>query len=429
MHDHRRFLFTTFDGGGNVAPLMGPIERLLESGHEVRVMSDTSTRPEIERAGAEFVPWQTAPNRPCRSRETDAMDWAASSPAEALQGLVEHFLCGTALAYAQDVVAEFDRRPADLVVSSDMLLGAMLGCEARGQRFAMLSTSISMYDIPGVPPFGPGLAPARTAADSELHAQIAALKAASFDTGLQTLNSARAALGLRPLAHVLDQANAASVSFIGTARAFDFESTALPEKIRYVGPLLRDPAWAAPWTSPWPATDSRPLLLAGFSTSFQNHADCVQRVIDACAALPVRLLITLGGSLEPEELRAADNSRIVPSAPHGLVMREATAVITHGGHGTVMAALMNRLPQLVLPHGRDQADNAVRITERGAGLALQNTAATGEIRHALEVLLSDRSYQLAAKSLGDAVAAEVRSSALVTELEALAAQHGAGTPP
>jgi MGT family glycosyltransferase len=414
------FLFTTFDGGGNVAPIMAPIEELVARGHRVRVMSDRMNRDEAEAVGARFVSWTRAPSKPFRSRETDGRDWAAATPEEGLREMVEHFLCGTALAYAQDLNAELDREAADLVVNFDMVFGVMTGCEARSQRLASLSTCISMFPLPGIPPFGAGLAPARTESEQELHAHIAAGAMALFDTGLSALNSARAALGLEPLAHVLDQANAAYVRFLGTAQAFDFPSNALPANVRYVGPLIRDPVWMTPWVSPWSAADTRPLVVVGFSTSFQNHAACLQRVIDASADFPVRLLVTLGGAIRKDELRAAPNAVLVDSAPHSVVMREASIVVTHGGHGTVMTALMHRVPLLVIPHGRDQGDNAVRITERGAGLSLPSAAATEEMHAALKRLLTEPRFRVAARRLGDAVAAEAEHSTLIAELEALA---------
>ena len=335
--------------------------------------------------------------------------------------MVEHFLCGAALAYAQDLNAELDREAADLVVNFDMVFGVMTGCEARGQRLASLSTCISMFPLPGIPPFGAGLAPARTESEEQLHAQIAAGAMALFDTGLPALNAARSALGMKALVHVLDQSGAAIVRFLGTARAFDFASSALPVNVRYVGPLIRDPVWTAPWVSPWSATDTRPLVLVGFSTSYQNHAACLQRIIDACADMPVRVLLTLGGAIRKDELRPASNTALVDSAPHNLVMRETSIVVTHGGHGTVMTALIHRLPLLVIPHGRDQGDNAVRITERGAGLSLPATASADALRRALGRLLAEPAFRAGAQRLGDAVAAEVEHSTLIDELETLAA--------
>ena len=414
-----RFLFATAHLGGNVSPVMPIVRQLVARGHDVRVISDAISRPEVEATGARFLGWTRAPNRSISSRDTDLPDWSVSD--EQGIGMAAKFLGESALAYAEDVMAELDRAPADLVVCFDMLLGPMLGCEKRRQPLALLGTMISFFPLPGIPPFGAGLAPARNAAERAREAQRRREIEATFAVGLPPLNAARAQLGLAPLERLADQWDAAAVHWLGTARAFDFPGAVLRPSKRYAGPLLGDPVWAAPWRSPWPPEDSRPLIVVGFSTSFQNHAGVLQRVIDAAAGLPVRALVTLGGAIEPGDVRAAPNAVVVASAPHTAVMREAALVVTHGGHGTVMAALTNRLPMLLIPHGRDQADNAVRVTERGAGLALPRAASTAEIRKALERLLGEPSFREAAQRLGDSVGAEARASTLIEDLEALSA--------
>ncbi len=102
-------------------------------------------------------------------------------------------------------------------------------------------------------------------------------------------------------------------------------------------------------------------------------------------------------------------------------MKEASLVINHGGHGTVMRALLSRVPMLIIPHGRDQNDNAIRVTHRGAGLSLMPDASVEAIRHAAERILSDPSFAAAAKPLGDRVAADAANSQVVEELEDAAA--------
>jgi MGT family glycosyltransferase len=225
------------------------------------------------------------------------------------------------------------------------------------------------------------------------------------------------------LEHLLDQIRVAEVELLATSRAFDFPSSDLPSHVRYVGPQIGDPHWAVRWNSPWPASDKRPLVAVAFSTTFQNHAGVLQKIIDALAPLPARVLVTLGGAIKVGALKPAANCVLVESAPHSEVMREAAAVVTHGGHGTVMRALLSRAPMLVIPHGRDQNDNAVRITARGAGLSLLPDAPVEEIRAACERLLSDASFRAAARKLGDQVAAEAENSTVVQELEAAACRQ------
>ena len=144
----------------------------------------------------------------------------------------------------------------------------------------------------------------------------------------------------------------------------------MPEFIGYVGPQLDDNIWSKPWSNPFAQDDRRPLVLVSFSTTFQNHAGILQRVIDALSELPVRAVVTLGGAIRLDELKPAANTAIVESAPHHELMQEAVLVVTHGGHGTLMKALVHGCPMLVIPHGRDQVDNAVRVAHRGAGLSL-----------------------------------------------------------
>lgn len=421
VSERMNFLFATWEGGGSVTPVLTVARKLSGRGHRVRVMSDRCNRPEAEAAGATFVPWTRAPRRADRSRDSDIFrDWEVATPHEQFQRVLDRIMAGPSRAYAEDVVEELKREPADLVVSSEMLFGVMVGCEAIGQKFALLTCNVSLFPIDGVPPVGPGLLPARNAEEEALHARIAEANRRMFDGGLPALNAARAAFGLAPLAGLADQHLAAERILLGTSKAFDFAPAKLPAHIRYVGPQLADPAWAAPWQSPWAAEDPRPLVLVGFSTSFQDHAGVLQTLIDAAAALPVRLLVTLGDTIAPDELSPAANSHLVHSAPHNQVMPESALVITHGGHGTVTRALMHGKPLIVVPHGRDQNDNAARVTARKAGMMLPADTSAATFRSAIEAILSDPGYAAAAGELGRKVADEVRHSPVIEELEPLA---------
>ena len=415
------FLFTTWEGGGNMPPTLTAVRKLVTGGHDVRVMSDECNRAEAEAVGARFVPWTAAPSRPDKSVESDVVgDWGLPGP-DGMTRTIEAILGGPAAAYAADVLAELDREPPDLVVTSEMLWGVLAACEAAGQRVAVLSANLSLVPIPGVPPMGPGLPPARDDVERAMHAEIGAAGARLFDdAGLEPLNAARRDLRLPPLTNVLDQYEVAAAYLLGTSAAFDFPATELPPRMRYVGPQLGTPAWAEPWSSPWPAADAHPLVLVAFSTTFQDHANVLQRTVDALGRFPVRVVVTLGPGLGPDAIAPAANTHVVASAPHEPILREAALVVTHGGHGTVINALVHGVPQLLIPHGRDQRDNAIRVVARGAGLQLEADVTAGELAGAIETLLADPSYREAARRLGAQIAADVEASPLLAELEALA---------
>ena len=104
MNQRLKFLFTTWEGGGNVTPVLVVTRKLIARGHRVRVMSEECNRPEAEAAGARFTAWKRAPNRADRSRESQAYaDWAAPTPQDALIGVIRDLWCGPSPLQSGDV--------------------------------------------------------------------------------------------------------------------------------------------------------------------------------------------------------------------------------------------------------------------------------------------------------------------------------------
>jgi MGT family glycosyltransferase len=223
------------------------------------------------------------------------------------------------------------------------------------------------------------------------------------------------------LAHFWDQVHRADRELVMTSTEFDFPAT-LPPSARYVGPVLDDPAWAGSWTPP---AGSDPLVLVALSSTFQDQVACTQRIADALGTIPVRGVVTTGPSFDPGEVHPPSNVQVVAAAPHREVLELASAVVTHGGHGTVVKSLAAGVPMVLLPHGRDQADNAVRVTARGAGVALKRSAKPATIADAVRAVLADGRYRERAAELGRVLRRDASSGALVRELEALAPRQAA----
>ncbi|HEY1124820.1 MAG TPA: glycosyltransferase [Sphingobium sp.] len=417
------YVLATWEGGGSVAPFMTLARKLLAVGHDVHIISDLCNGDEALAAGAGFTPWTRAPSRPTRLREDCPIrDWEVADPGAAIARVFDLQIAGRAQDYAQDMIALLRQHPADLVVINELALGAMMGCEIVGQPFAVLGCGPLLYPlVDGIPPLGPGLPPARTEAERGQHAEVATMVTGMLDSFLPRYNEQRVSLGLQPLAHLHDQNYAAQRFLMGTNPAFDFEPAKLPDFFTYVGAQLDDNLWSRPWESPWTAGDERPLVLASLSTTFMDQAECLRRIVAALATLDVRAVVTLGGVVRPDEVPGAANVHVVDSAPHAALLKDASLVINHGGHGTIMKAATAGLPQLVIPHGRDQGDNAVRIAHRGAGLILPRDAEADAIRDAAARLLGDPAYALAAQALARRIAERDDPGAITREVERLAA--------
>ncbi|AWB86220.1 glycosyltransferase [Mycetocola zhujimingii] len=404
----RRYLFALIDAGGTVPPELGVVRRLVDRGHSVTVLAGESIADQVQSTGADFLPRASAPSGVFR-------DWDLS-PLGLARAMADHMMIGPAPAQAIDTVAAIDSLQPNLVVASAFAVGAMVAAEARGIPFDLLVPNVYPFPAEGMPPFGAGLTPSHGPLGRTRDRVFSAAGVRLFDRyALAGTNALRAEYGLSPVTTAWDQMRRAQRHLLLTSRSFDFPGR-LPAKARYVGPILDDPGWAAGESWAPPAGDD-PLVLVAMSSTFQNHVGSMQRIVDAMGMRPVRGLVTTGPAVRPDDIAAEPNVTVIESAPHQEVLRDADVVITHGGHGTVIKALAAGVPLIVLSHGRDQADNAVRVTTRGAGIALSRRASAPRIARALDDVLNTPSYGEAAKRLGADVAREASGSALFEELE------------
>ncbi|CAB3783586.1 4'-demethylrebeccamycin synthase [Paraburkholderia caffeinitolerans] len=404
---HLRILAVCWEGGGNVPPTLAAVRALAARGHEVRLIADDTMSAEAIEAGARFLPWKRAPNRPDRSDESCFLrDWESADPVACFQRACARIFVGPAQCYAEDILEALATEPADILLGSDLLFGSMLAGEIAKLPTALLASNISLWPLPGHPPFGPGFQPARSASDRAREAEASAMAEQAWDGFLPRLNAARAHFGLAPLAHVHEQRLSAGRHLPATSRSFDFPAEHLPDSVRYVGPLLEMPSWAHDrWTSQ-PEREMRPLVLVSFSTTNQGQADVLQRVISGLAGEPVEVVLTLGKALEGLRLQAAANVTVLSNAAHDDILTKARAVVTHGGHGTIMRSLHHGVPLVILPMGRDQNDNAARVDYHGAGLRLDHSVHQIIIGEAVRRVLSERCFAERAMALGRAVAKE-----------------------
>ena len=414
----KSFLFTMWDGGGTVPPELSVARALLARGHDVRILADRALRDEVEASGAEHIEWATAPQRTSPDvRDCVVKEWDARTPFGAFAKLRDGLVCAPAARFAADTRAELDRRPADVAVVSAMLLGTHIGARGAGVPVAGLAANVMALPGWGVPPLGPGVKPAKGPAGNARDRVLGTVMRRLFDRGLPAVNAARAEHGLAPLTSVLDQFGELDRLLILTSRAFEYPQFAGPANVRFSGPRLDDPSWASDWTAP--AGDA-PLVLVGLSSTYMEQAPLLQRIAEALGMLDVRGIITTGPAIAPETIRAPANVQVVAAAPHSAILREAAAVVTHAGHGTIIKALAAGVPTVCVPIGRDQLDNTARAVAAGAAIGLRPGAKPARIAAAVRRVLDEPSYAAGARRLADAIAAELREDLAVVELEHLA---------
>jgi UDP:flavonoid glycosyltransferase YjiC (YdhE family) len=132
-----------------------------------------------------------------------------------------------------------------------------------------------------------------------------------------------------------------------TSPSFDFSAPQLPANVRYVGPQLDDPDWAV--EAEWSRPGSQPLVLVDLSSVYQDQTELLRSIAQGLGRWPVSVVLTTGTAVEPCQIPAPPNVRVLRAAPHQRVLTEASVVVTHAGHGTVMKALAAGVPMVCIP--------------------------------------------------------------------------------
>jgi UDP:flavonoid glycosyltransferase YjiC (YdhE family) len=339
-------LFVTWDGGGNVTPALGIAAELKARGHGVRLLGHARQQPSFEAAGFEVAPTP-------RAREFSALD--NNSPIALVAAFGDRGL-------GRDVLDALAARPADIVVVDCMLFGVMAELRGAGTPYVVLEHLYDAYLRGGwmKGPMGLGmrikrLQPTRCLAEARLRL-VASLPS-------------------------LDPAG----------------GSASPD-LTYVGPVVPFSARVA----------ADPMVLVSLSTyRFPRMWECLQTIMDACAGLDARVVVTTGPVVDPADLRAPGNAEVHRFVPHAELMPSASLVIGHGGHSTTMQALAHDLPMVLMPmHPMlDQPMVARSVEAAGAGRVVRKKATADDLAPVIADLLADGPHRAAAAGLG----AEIRS--------------------
>jgi MGT family glycosyltransferase len=370
-------LLVSWAGGGNLPPLLAAGRLLAARGHRVSVLASAATRPAALDAGFDVIGYDRAPDP---EMETAFEQQAAELMATA---------AGPEIALdVRDVLTE--SRPGLMVV--DCMLPSGI---AAGESTATPTASLVHFPY--------GLARAQMLRGS-----------GAWTTDRAQLNITRSHLGLEPAPDDLAAWESVELLLVTVPRWFDL-ATAYPANAVHAGPL-----GVTLWSREGRSAQGRPRLLLSFSTTvMQGQIALIQRVCDALADQAVDAVLTTGPAVSAEAINVPCNVETVGYADHDQLLAGTDAMITHGGLGTTLRALAHGEPLLVLPLGRDQAFNATRVVELGAGVHLPVDSSSDEIASAVLDLLAQPRFRKAAEAAAAAIARDKPDETAAAALSAL----------
>ena len=377
---------------------------LVRRGHQVRVLGDPTIETSAQAAGCAFSSWREAPHFNSLAEQTAIIAaLEGGNPYQAFRAAKDYAGKAMTSRFARDVISTVRESPVDAILA-DGLPGILIGAHATRRPTAALVAQTYVRPTPGLPLLGTGWSPGHGFLVKARDKVIPKVAARLLTPTLPRLNAVIERYELLPLDNVFELYDRCSRVLVMTSPSFDFSAPQLPANVRYVGPQLDDPDWAA--SAKWQRKGSEPLVLVATSSIYQDQVDLLARIAAGLRQLPVRAVLTTGRAVDPAEIQAGANVEVLQTAPHARVLREASVVVTHAGHGTVLKALAAGVPLVCIPMGRDQKDNTVRVLRLGAGIRLSKKSTPTQIAAAITEILERPQYLAAARRFAEVLAWE-----------------------
>jgi UDP:flavonoid glycosyltransferase YjiC (YdhE family) len=320
-----RLLVATWDGAGNLPPILALVDALLRRGHRVHVLAHEVQRQKIEATGGGFLSFDTAAQ----------IDHGQSLGANPLASLLDFDRDAS-----NDLLAACDRLAPDALLVDCMLPGVLSAAKRTGRPTVAL-----------------------------VHALYGAFVGLAGGVFRGPIDEADLALGF-------------------TYAELD-DAAIVPPNLVFVGPARPAATvtnWTRRRPSRPLVMAS---LSTGLQGKPGTQQALLQRVCDALAPLDIEALVTTGRGIEPEVLIASPTTTLAQFVPHDVVLAQTNLLITHAGHGSVAACLTAGVPMLCMPPGGDQPFNAARVAHLKLGETLDPASPSDLIREAVKRLLTD----------------------------------------
>lgn len=367
-----RILFTTHPAYGHFHPLLPVAEVARAAGHEVAFAVSDRFRPVIERLGFSVM---AAGLNWLESDHSSIPEELRPPPDCSLEVFfAQQFLSVTAPPLARDVVMASESWMPDIIVRERTEFGGALAS-----------------DILGVP-----CVAVQVASPSLMTPEMLAAMAEPY-------NAARAGLGL-PADPGLAALEGQTVLVFAPPSLHD-PAVPLPPNLVSLRPASADrtaepnlPAWAEALGR------ERPLVYATLGTVFNDptyELPFFPSVIEALAEEPVDVVITVGPDVDPSYLGTPPaNVRVERYVPQSLLFPHCSAVVCHGGYGTLLTAIEHSVPLVVVPYGADQPINARSVERLGIGRVVpEDDVDADRMRAAIRSVIDDPRWRVAMEGI------------------------------
>jgi UDP:flavonoid glycosyltransferase YjiC (YdhE family) len=370
-----RFLFTSTGDYGHFHPLAVLAQALVARGHQVRFGTEQRFAARVAEAGFDVV---ELPDRKPTIGSEEYLAWMSQLEGQDLltRGpvILSWFWQGAVCAQAV-LSAEVDRWQPDAIVTEQTAWVGVLAARLAGLPYATFHFR----------PAPPGV--------------IAAMLGEEIVRDLE-------AIGLAGDPNLVT--SDPHLALLGAPDDWFLENEIGPTNRLVRPPLFGGGDVAAPdWLDSLGV--DRPLIYVTMGTVFNRDASLFKTIIEALADRDVDAVVTTGprrvGTVTAEDLgEIPDNIRIEEYLAQSLVLSRASAVVAHGGYGTIMGALEQGLPVACIPQAAlDNQQNAQSLARLQAGVFVDEVSEAA-IKAAITSVLEDPAIIAGARSAAESIA-------------------------
>ena len=422
-----KFLFTGWPYPGCLNPQMAVAHALRTRGHTVGFYNGTKAHSLIIQEGFVHFPFGQILDQQIERllSQPDGIGSSWRNPWHARR-LVRAFFLETVPHQIADLDAVMETWKPEVIICERPMWGPYLILhESHQVSVALLDSAICLQPGSAISPPGLGLPLPRTwltRLGARLGQAIVDLMATDIRRSASRL---RKHYGLPALDRsMLAMPGQLPLLLVPNGAEFDYQRQDLPTSVHYVGPCLWYPSAqeSLDWLAELPR--DRPWVHVTEGTLYAQTPVILHAAARGLANLYMQVIMTTGTQRVSDTMHLgplAPNVYVKSWIPHADLMPNVDVLVTHGGGGTVVAALTAGVPMVIVPLMWDQGDNAQRVVDAGVGLRLSPRQCTPTaLRRAVKHVLREPSYRQNAQRLATCLRRYGGPTQAATLLEGLA---------
>jgi len=384
------FLFTPVGSSGDVHPFLGIAQALHQRGHEVTVISAETFRRPATQCGLQFIPYIT--DEEFQQLVSDPDLWHPRRGLRVILGMMAEHLRG-----AYDRLCDVYQPDRTVIVAASLAFAARVFQDRHAAPVISMHLAPSAFRTLHLQPSG---VPGQDL--SWLPKPLKQLMWWVLDRVLldpdiaPAINRLRADIGLPAISRPFKDWLHSPDRTIGLFPPwFGPPQPDWPEQARLTGfPLFDETGQHElnPELERFLDGGTPPIAFTPGSAHCQA-GDFFATAIEATAIMRRRcLLLTRYPEQLPRDI--PDHARHEAYVPFSSLLPRCAAIVHHGGVGTCAQGLAAGIPQLTMPMGFDQPDNATRLHRLGVGSWVVPKKFTGErVAEALARILADKGIE------------------------------------